>query len=70
MKNNIVITIDKIKQNVEFRKLINALPLENIQLINQDGTLERISQKTINHFRSTGLNNFDFFATEYWKNYE
>lgn len=69
MKNNITITIDKIKQNVELRKLINSLPLEEIKLINQDGTLERIPQKAIDDFRFTGLNNFDFFAIEYWKNY-
>lgn len=63
----IMITSKQIQDHLEFRKLINSTPLEDIDFINKYGTLEKIPQKAIDHFRFTGLSNFDFFTTEYWR---
>lgn len=63
----ITISAKQIKDHLEFRKLVNSTPLENIQFVNKYGTNEKIPQKYIDDFKFTGLNNFDFFATEYWR---
>ena len=64
------LTETRLNDHLEFRKKINSLSLHDIEYINQDGDLERISPEVIEKFRLTGLNNIDFFATEYWKNYD
>ena len=64
----ITITGKQIEDHLAFRKLVNSANLEDIRFINKYGTLEDIPQESIEDFKFTGLNNFDFFATEYWKN--
>lgn len=64
------LTATRLNEHLEFRKKVNSLALEDIEYMNEDGTLENISSKTIEDFKFTGLNNMDFFETEYWKNYE
>lgn len=68
------------KQNTQLimttndRFIMNAVPLEYWIIIEREGgTCNTISQTThpdiFEEFKFTGLNNFDFFATEFWKEY-
>ena len=43
---NITISAKQIKDHLEFRKLVNSTPLENIQFINKYGTNEKIPKKS------------------------
>lgn len=56
------IQIEKLRENIEFRKRINSVDLSDIQLIDENGEIVDSSKLdiSIDDWNFTGLSNFDF----------
>ena len=59
------VNIEDIRKNIEFRKEINSVELTDIDFY-ENGKKIEVSEKVIDDFRFTGLNNIDFIDIEFY----
>lgn len=68
MKNKKV-SIEEILEHYEFRKRINSIPISEIEFVENFEKYRKveIDPKIIEEWVYTGLNNFDFITTGFYK---
>lgn len=62
------IKISEVLEIDTWRKKFNSIPLEKLKLINDDGIYFKLDPDIIADFKFTGLDNFDFVRTGFYKN--
>lgn len=66
MKKKNKISVFEIKQLIKRLNQINKLNIDDIDFIDNDGDVIEINQQIIDDFKFTGLNTFDFIATDFY----
>ncbi len=67
MPNKTPIKISEINQLFDRMSAINRIDLMEIEFVDDNGKIIQISQKIIEDFKYTGLNNVDFIITDFYK---
>ncbi len=60
------IDIEEVQRFLEWRRLLNRTPLQNIDFF-EDGKVVEYPKDWIKEWDYTGLSNLDFIATEFYK---
>lgn len=65
LEKEMIVNIEDIIKNIEFRKEINSVELKDIEF-HENGKKIEISEKIVDDFSFIGLNNIDFIATGFY----
>jgi hypothetical protein len=60
--------ISDISEIIRRKTEINSMNLSNIKFIDDNGNILKIDNNVIEDFKYTGLSNFDFISTGFYKN--
>jgi hypothetical protein len=67
-KKSDVVYISDISEIIKRKTEINSMNLSNIKFIDDNGDILKIDNNVIEDFKYTGLSNFDFISTGFYKN--
>lgn len=56
-----LVQIEKIRENIEWRKWFDSLPLEEIVIVDEKGALFKPTLREVEEWEYTGLSNLYFF---------